>query len=93
MRALHLLQGAPHVRDGQLAVAGASMGGEAALLIGATFPLVGAVISIVGSGLITQGISQDVRTGSFLKKDSYTCTSTVPTAPPRTGVLINLTSP
>jgi hypothetical protein len=29
----------------------------------------------------------------LIKKDSYTCTSTVPTAPPRTGVLINLTSP
>jgi dienelactone hydrolase len=65
-QALHLLQAAPHVRRGQVAVAGASMGGEAALLIGATFPLVGAVISIVGSGLVTQGISQDVLTGSLL---------------------------
>ena len=48
-------------------VIGGSKGGEAALLIGATFPQVCGVISIVGSGLITQGISQDVLTGSFLE--------------------------
>jgi dienelactone hydrolase len=50
----------------QLAVIGASKGGEAALLIGATFPEVGAVVSVVGSGVITQGIRQDVLAGSFL---------------------------
>lgn len=52
---------------GRPVVIGGSKGGEAALLIGATFPQVCGVISIVGSGLITQGISQDVLTGSFLE--------------------------
>jgi dienelactone hydrolase len=43
----------------RLAVAGGSLGGQAALLVGATFPEVRAVVSIVGSGLIAQGISGD----------------------------------
>lgn len=38
----------------------------AALLIGATYPQVRAVVSVVGSGIVTQGISQDVLSGSFL---------------------------
>src|SRR6266508_1319729 len=49
-----------------LAVMGASKGGEAALLVAATFPYVRAVVSVVGSGLLTQGISQDLRTGALL---------------------------
>jgi dienelactone hydrolase len=48
-------------------VMGGSKGGEAALLIGATFPQVCGAISIVGSGLVTQGISQNILTGSFLE--------------------------
>ncbi len=48
-------------------VMGVSKGSEAALLTGATYPdAVRSVISIVGSAVHTQGISQDVRTGSLL---------------------------
>jgi bile acid acyltransferase/acyl-CoA thioester hydrolase-like protein len=47
-------------------VVGGSKGGEAALLIGATYPTVAGVVSNVGSGVMMQGISQDVFTGSFL---------------------------
>jgi dienelactone hydrolase len=62
----------PHIRavglrpGGELAVLGGSKGGEAALLIGATYPRVRAVVSMLGSGLVTQSISQDVLTGSLL---------------------------
>jgi dienelactone hydrolase len=66
-QALRLLRTHAHVDGERLAVMGISKGGEAALLIGATFPQPCAVISMVGSGLITQGISQDVLTGSFLQ--------------------------
>jgi dienelactone hydrolase len=65
-QALDYLQRHDMVSGSQFAVIGASKGGEAALLVGATFPEVRAVVSVVGSGLITQGISQDVLTGSFL---------------------------
>lgn len=65
-QALGFLRTRTHVDGERLTVMGASKGGEAALLIGATFPQPCAVISMVGSGLITQGISQDVLTGSFL---------------------------
>jgi dienelactone hydrolase len=65
-QALRFLRTHAHVDGERLTVMGASKGGEAALLIGATFPQPCAVISVVGSGLITQGISQDVLTGSFL---------------------------
>jgi dienelactone hydrolase len=54
--ALAWLRDRDEVRGGRLGVIGGSRGGEAALLIGATFPEVGAVVSTVGSGLITQGI-------------------------------------
>jgi dienelactone hydrolase len=40
----------------RLAVIGGSRGGEAALLIGATFPEIRAVVSTLGSGVMTQGI-------------------------------------
>jgi dienelactone hydrolase len=64
--ALDCLQQHPHVRADRLAVVGGSKGGEASLLVGATFPQVRAVVSVVGSGLVTQGIGQSVLTGSFL---------------------------
>jgi dienelactone hydrolase len=65
-RALGCLHQHDQVSGSQFAVIGASKGGEAALLVGATFPRVCAVVSVVGSGVLTQGISQDVLTGSFL---------------------------
>lgn len=64
--ALAYLRSRPDVRPDRLAVVGGSKGGEAALLIGSLLPGLRAVISIVGSGAVTQGISQDVLTGSFL---------------------------
>jgi dienelactone hydrolase len=65
--ALAYIQRHPRVRADRLAVMGGSKGGEAALLVAATFPQVRAAISVVGSGLVTQGISQDVLTGSLLE--------------------------
>ena len=56
----------PAVRAGDVAVMGGSKGGEAALLVGASLPGVSAVVSVLGSGVVTQGITGDVRTGSFL---------------------------
>ena len=64
--ALDYLRARPNVYGDRLAVLGASKGGEAALLVGSLLPGLRAVISIVGSGVLTQGISQDVLTGSFL---------------------------
>jgi dienelactone hydrolase len=66
-RALDHLRHHPGVQAERLAVVGVSKGGEAALLIGSIFPGLRAVISVVGSGLVTQGISQDVLDGSFLE--------------------------
>ncbi len=67
-RALDYLRRHRRVAAGGIAVMGVSKGGEAALLIGATYPAaVRAVISVVGSGLLTQGISQSVLTGSLLE--------------------------
>lgn len=43
-------------RAGEIGVIGGSRGGELALLVGATFSQVRAVVSIVGSGVVTQGI-------------------------------------
>jgi dienelactone hydrolase len=65
-QALGYLRQHDKVSGSQVAVIGASKGGEAALLVGATFPEVRAVVSVVGSGVLTQGISQGVLTGSFL---------------------------
>jgi dienelactone hydrolase len=65
--ALTYLAGRADIAAGQIAVHGGSKGGEAALLAGSIYPAVRAVVSIVGSGLITQGISQDVETGSLLE--------------------------
>jgi dienelactone hydrolase len=67
-QALDYLGRHPRVAAGRITVLGVSKGGEAALLTGATYPAaVRAVISLVGSGLITQGISQGVLTGSLLE--------------------------
>jgi dienelactone hydrolase len=65
--ALSYLAGRADVAAGRIAVHGGSKGGEAALLIGSIYPAVRAVVSIVGGGLLTQGISQDVETGSLLE--------------------------
>jgi dienelactone hydrolase len=65
--ALSYLSDRADIVVGQIAVHGVSKGGEAALLIGSIFPAIRAVISVVGGGLITQGISQHVETGSLLE--------------------------
>jgi dienelactone hydrolase len=55
-RAIGWLQHRPDVRRGALAVAGASRGGELALLLAATYPELTAAISWVGSGLVYGGV-------------------------------------
>jgi dienelactone hydrolase len=54
--AIELMLAHAEVRGDRVGVLGGSRGGEAALLVGATFPRVGAVVSTVGSGLVTAGI-------------------------------------
>jgi dienelactone hydrolase len=66
-RALEYLRALPFVDPDRIAVVGGSKGGEAALLFGATFPEIRGVVSIVGSGVMTQGIAQSIVTGSFLE--------------------------
>jgi dienelactone hydrolase len=67
-RALDYLRAHPKVAPGGITVTGVSKGSEAALLTGATYPdAVRSVISIVGSAVHTQGISQDIGTGSLLE--------------------------
>lgn len=61
--AIAWLQRQAQVRDDRLGVIGGSRGGEAALLIGATFPDIRAVVSLVGSGVMTQSIGR----GSLLE--------------------------
>lgn len=65
--ALDRLRCHPAVDGDRIGVVGASKGGEAALLIATTFPDKGirAVISLAGSGVVTQGISQSIFTGDF----------------------------
>jgi dienelactone hydrolase len=66
-RALDYLHAHPQVAPGGVSVTGGSKGGEAALLTGATYPdAVRSVVSVVGSAVHTQGISQPV-TGSLLE--------------------------
>jgi len=55
-------------RCGEIGVVGGSRGGELALLIGATYPQVRAVVSVVGSGVVTQGIGPGA---NLLQKLSY----------------------
>lgn len=62
-RALDVLE--EHTGPGRpIGVVGGSRGSEAALLIAAHDPRVGAAVSVVGSGLVTQGI--DFRRGTLL---------------------------
>jgi len=56
-RGLRWLLGRPEVRGRRAAVIGGSFGGQAAVLVGATYPdLVGAVVALSGSGIVTSGI-------------------------------------
>lgn len=67
-RALDYLRAHQKIAPGGITVMGVSKGSEAALLTGATYPdAVRSVISVVGSAVHTQGISQDIRTGSLLE--------------------------
>jgi dienelactone hydrolase len=54
--AIAFLHARRNVRPGPVGVVGGSRGGEAALLLAATYPEVGAVVSLVGSGVLTEGI-------------------------------------
>ena len=58
-RALKWLQARPEVSGERIGVLGSSKGGEAALLIGATYPeLVGGVVGVVPGGLVYEGIDR-----------------------------------
>jgi dienelactone hydrolase len=58
-RGLKWLQARPEVSGERIGVLGSSKGGEAALLIGATYPqLVGGVIGVVPSGFVYEGIDR-----------------------------------
>jgi dienelactone hydrolase len=63
--ALDHLRGHPRVDPHRIGIVGGSKGGEAALLVAATFPGIRAVVCLAGSGYVTQGISQSIYTGSF----------------------------
>jgi dienelactone hydrolase len=54
--AIAYLRGLEQVDGERLGIVGGSRGGEAALLVGATYPEIRAVVSTVGSGVMTQGI-------------------------------------
>ena len=66
-QAVEYLRGCGQVRPHHIAAIGGSKGGEAALLAASVFPGITAVVSLLGSGVVTQGISQDLLTGSFLE--------------------------
>jgi dienelactone hydrolase len=57
--AVEVLLSHPATAGPQVGITGGSRGAEAALLVGSHNPRVGAVVSVVGSGLITQGIVID----------------------------------
>jgi dienelactone hydrolase len=63
--ALDKLRSHPAVDGDRISLVGGSKGGEAVLLVAATFPDKGirAVISLAGSGVVTQGISQSIARG------------------------------
>ena len=63
--ALDYLRGHRRVDPQRIGIVGGSKGGEAALLVAATFPGIRAVVCLAGSGYVTQGISQSIYTGSF----------------------------
>jgi dienelactone hydrolase len=57
-------------RAGEIGVVGGSRGGEAALLIGATYPDVRAVVSVVGSGVATQAIGPGANLVQILEHEA-----------------------
>ena len=57
--AIAWLRARPETGGARVAVLGMSMGGQAALLIGAHFPDVAAVVALVPSGIATGGVSRD----------------------------------
>jgi acetyl esterase/lipase len=69
----------PGVAGDQLAVIGASRGGELALLLGATFPQIKAVVAYVPSGIVWPGIGPadaPVRSAWTLKGEQVPCIET-----------------
>jgi dienelactone hydrolase len=66
-RALDHLAAHSYVDGDRLGIAGGSKGGEAALLVASVYPAVKTVVSVVGSGVVTQGIGQSVESGTFLE--------------------------
>lgn len=66
-RALDHLRTHPRVDGGRIGVFGGSKGGEAALITAAAFPDKGirAVVCVAGSGVVTQGICQNVASGDL----------------------------
>ncbi|GAA1308280.1 acyl-CoA thioesterase/bile acid-CoA:amino acid N-acyltransferase family protein [Saccharothrix xinjiangensis] len=59
----------------RVGLVGGSRGGELALLLGATFPQVKAVVSVVGSGVVTQGIGPGHRLLQKLEHEAAPWTS------------------
>ncbi|GAB2819124.1 acyl-CoA thioester hydrolase/BAAT C-terminal domain-containing protein [Lentzea nigeriaca] len=59
-------------RCGEIGIVGGSRGGELALLVGSMYPQVRAVVSVVGSGVVTQGIGPGA---NLLQKLSYEAAS------------------
>ncbi|GGU53505.1 acyl-CoA thioester hydrolase/BAAT C-terminal domain-containing protein [Lentzea flava] len=59
-------------RSGEIGIVGGSRGGELALLVGSMYPQVRAVVSVVGSGVVTQGIGPGA---NLLQKLSYEAAS------------------
>jgi dienelactone hydrolase len=55
-KAMEFTQARRAVRPGPVGVVGGSRGGEAALLLASVYPQVGAAVSLVGGGLLTEGI-------------------------------------
>jgi len=66
-KAIDWLRAHPSMDGERLAVFGMSRGGEAALLVGSTFPAITAVVAIVPSHVVWQGINTDpsIRTSSW----------------------------
>ena len=70
----------PEVGDARVGVLGFSRGGEAALIVGATFPDVAAVVALVASGMSGGGVGADF---SAMGKSAWTLGGTpLPLLPP-----------